>query len=281
MNIKIPEEKLNQVTSNGLPLGIYLNMPEDAYFAVDAFSYSYSKELQKSPAHAKAYKTKEFKIDPDRQFYKAVHLLTLEESRSADITVVDGTWSPKVKTETILPLLHTGKVVVKSEALERATAMAFSLKENPHLREIFKNGYSEISIFWFESGVYCKCRIDRLSFVNEKICLLDLKSFGDLYSEDLIYWQIRNKFYHHQMALYSLAIRNIFGSLPDQCLWAFCEDEPPHGHKLRSCPGSLLADGYTKMLALIKRHQTCLDFDHWPNYDFATQEIKGEQNENQ
>lgn len=269
----IPDNKKGFVGELGLPMGIFLSMPEEQYFKVPAFSYSFSKEFAKSPAHGQAYLSKEFEIDPDRQFFKAVHLLSLEAHRSDDVVVVDGTWSQKVKAEVIAPLLAQGKVVVKQKDFDAAKAISNKLLKNKSYQDLVKESHTEVSIFWQQNGVYCKCRIDRLSINSMGIALFDQKGFGDISSDNLIKWQVLDKKYHWQMAFYGMAVYDIFKEFPNQYAWVFCEDKAPFEHKIRSAPQKLIQVARDEILQQLEKYKTCLEFGVWPGYEEEIKEL--------
>jgi len=275
LKLNIPDKHVGYMDPDGKRVGVFLNLKEEDYFAVKAFSWSYSKEFAKSPAHGQAYLSKEFKIDPERQFFKAVHCLTLED-RPDDIVVVDGTWSAKVKTDVIEPLLKQGKLVVKQADYDDAKNVAAGLKANPKVTDLLNRSESEVSIFWTDpsSGVYCKARIDLLGAYNEDYVIGDLKSFGDLHAEKLIGWQVIDKFYHHQMAFYSMAVQHIFGKFPKYHRWIFCEGKPPFAHKVRTCPENLLNTGWQEMNKMLERYKACQEFGTWPAFEDTELELE-------
>lgn len=267
MKIEIPADKLGN-TLESKPIGIILGMPEELYFKVPAFSYSLSREFAKSPAHAKAYLARPPKIDPDREFFKACHLLALEPERAADVVVVDGVWSAKVKEEKIIPLKKEGKLVLKQDDFDAAKLVADGLKKNPLLQELLDGCASEASIFWMQNGVYCKARLDVLHMKDGVITLADLKGFDELSSDNLLMWQIINSKYDHQMAWYSLAIESIWGYPPVHRKWVFMESKAPFCHKVKIVPSLMVDNGIRSMLLLLHKYKSCLEFDHWPGYSF-------------
>ena len=273
--IKIPDQHVGIIGPDERPIGVFLDMPEEKYFAVKAFSYSYSKEFAKSPAHGQAYLKKEHRIDPDREFFKAVHLLTMED-RKEDIVIQDGTWTAKIKAEVIAPLKAKGKLVLKQDDYDSALEVAASLKANTKVKALLDICHPEVSIFWTDhiTGVYCKARLDMVGEFNGEMVLADIKSFGDLHNERLMTWQVMDKFYHHQMAFYSMAINAIWQKYPKHLRWIFCEDKPPFANKVRGCPESLMNDGWTVMTKLLGQYKSCQEFDSWPAFEEEDKDIE-------
>lgn len=253
------------IDEQGRIIGAVLNMPEDDYFAVKAFSYSGSKQFNKSPAHYQAYLNEPRKLDPSREKYRAAHLLTLEKEQRDRLVIVDGTWSGKIKDE-VLALKAQGKIVVKKSAYEEATCIATSIVKHKVAGPIIMQSKCEVSLFWMRDGVYCKCRVDALAFTSEGIWVTDLKNFGELHKDSLIDWQIEDKKYHWQMAFYGEGVRAVFGSNPSKYRWIFVEEDAPHGVKVKNCPDALIEVGAT-VFTHLPRFKECMDTNEWPGYD--------------
>ena len=257
----------------GRPMGLHIDMPEAEYHAIDAFSYSGSKEFAKSPAHFQAYQKKTWEIDPDREKYKAVHLLCLEPELQGRLKIVDGVWRDKVKAE-VQALQQAGNIVLKTDARNDAQAIADAILEHSLAGPILKKSLAEVSIFWVEAGVYCKARIDILSVLPQGVVLGDLKNFGSLANEHLIGSQVARNFYHHQMAWYSRAIEVTFGEQPIARYWIFVEDKKPHGVKIRNCNDAMAESGWASISALLPRYKECKEDDVWPNYAEDEQDVE-------
>lgn len=247
-----------------------IGMPEDVYFDQPGLSYTSSKEFMKSPAHYQAYLKKEHELDPDREFFKAVHLLTLEEPDAANrIVVKDGRWAGKLKDE-VVELKARGYIVVKQEAFDRANQVAASIKASKQAATPLKEGYGEISMFWTDpaTGVCCKGRIDCLEIAGDEVRIYDLKNFSGLHDEELMGKQVINLKYHYQMAFYSLGAMAILQPETIVTKWIFCEDDAPYGVKVRRCPVWLLDKAYLQyQLDIIPRFGNCIASQKWPCFD--------------
>lgn len=247
-----------------------IGMPEDVYFRQPGLSYTSSKEFMKSPAHYQAYLKKEHELDPDREFFKAVHLLTLEEPDAANrIVVKDGRWAGKLKDE-VVELKARGYIVVKQEAFDRANQVAASIKANKLAALPLKEGYGEISMFWTDphSGVRCKGRIDCLEIAGDEVRIYDLKNFSGLHDEELMGKQVINQRYHYQMAFYSLGVMAILQPQSITTKWIFCEDDVPYGVKVRKCPVFLLDNAYLHYQEILFPYfKHCLDNNEWPCFE--------------
>lgn len=275
MKLEIPQQHIGIIGPDERPIGVFLNLEESRYHQVRAFSYSYSKEFAKSPAHGQAYLQKEHRIDPDREFFKAVHLLTLEDKPDG-IAIVDGTWTQKIKADVIAPLKAQGKLVLKQDDYDTALKVSASLKANQKVKALIDCCMPEVSIFWTDaaSGVYCKARLDMVGTFNGDMVLADLKSFSDLHNEKLMTYQVLNQSYHNQMAFYSMAINAIWQKFPKHLRWIFCEDKAPYANKVRTCPESLLNEGWATMTKMLSSYKTCQEFDSWPGFEEDEKELE-------
>lgn len=261
--LNLPVGTIDPIT--GRRMGLFVDLPEAEYHGVkDAFSYSFSKAFSKSPAHGQAYLRKEWEIDPDREKYKAVHRLALEET-SDHIVVKEGVWRGPLKEE-VQRLQAEGNIVLKQEAFDDAFVIAKKLREHSLAGQILENSLCEVSIFWMEGEVYCKARIDILLLTEHGIVLGDLKNFGGLESEELIGYTIGKNKYHWQMAFYSRAIAAVFKQDPIKRFWIFVEDTEPHGVKVRNCTDPMWEAGWIAMKPLLERFKECSDDDVWPCY---------------
>jgi hypothetical protein len=57
---------------------------------------------------------------------------------------------------------------------EKVMVSSAMIVKNPHLAQAFIGGWPEVSIFWHEEGIPCKCRLDYLKLK----AIVDLKSFS-------------------------------------------------------------------------------------------------------
>lgn len=250
------------------PMGVFLDMPEAEYHAVKAFSYSGAKEFFKSPAHFQAYQRKEWEVDPDREKFKAVHLLCLEEHRRENLVVRDGVWRDKLKAE-VQELQKAGKLVLKQKDLDDANVIAEKIKAHALAGAILSssNTYTEVSLFWIDerTGVYCKARIDSLT-VDDELTLGDLKNFGSLANDHVLWKQITDSKYHWQMAHYDDGLFAVFKQRAKDKFWIFVEDKDPFGIKVRTCTDPMIERAKVDLDPLLPRFKECEEDKVWPCY---------------
>ncbi len=80
----------------------------------------------------------------------------------------------KLKDDNIRYIRDTwGMTLITERQNEQILKAAATMRGNPYLAQAFTGGWPEVSIFWIEDGVPCKCRIDWLKIGAS----VDLKSF--------------------------------------------------------------------------------------------------------
>lgn len=257
----------SHIDEQGRRIGIVFDEPDHSYHSVRAFSYSFSKEFRKSPMHGKAYFTRTWESSSDRELFKAVHLMALEETTSR-IAIVDGVRRGAVKTE-VEALQAQGKIVLKPDAYEEAKAISAAIRGHALAGLILKNSICEVSLYWMQDGIYCKARPDIISITEHGIVLGDLKNFGDCSRNGLINYQISQNAYHLQQAFYSKGIEAILGKPPIKKFWTFVETKAPHGVRLFNCTDAMCERGWAEYEAMLPRYKQCLETDNWPGYDEA------------
>jgi len=244
-------------------LGFYPDMPEEEYFAIRAFSNTGAKALKKSPEHFLAYENEEWKFDPGREFFKAVHLLMLEPENEK-LVVIEGRRVGTVK-ERILEEKSKGKIVVNTDQFERAHAIAERGRKHKYIGPVLKDSMCEVSIFWIDHlDVYCKARLD---IVNPKVgWVMDLKNFTDLTEWGM--WSQANRMkYLWQLCHYSSGAEVVWAREFGYNAIIFCEDKAPFGMKGRTADAGVLARAEQDLDELKLIYKECLEKDEWPGYD--------------
>ncbi|MBY0561455.1 PD-(D/E)XK nuclease-like domain-containing protein [Hyphomicrobium sp.] len=98
-----------------------------------------------------------------------------------------------------------GKTLLKPGMHAEILLSGAMISKNPHLQPSFRDGFSEVSVFWVEDGVPCKARIDYLKLK----ATVDLKSIltnrDDLTFDRLVHRAIAMYRYDMQCAHYQTA----------------------------------------------------------------------------
>jgi len=96
-----------------------------------------------------------------------------------------------------------GVTLVAEKQFEKIMVSAQMITKNPNLASAFIGGFPEVSIFWHEDGVPCKCRLDYMKMA----ATVDLKSFRSKERirtlDETILQDLFNYRYDMQMAHYT------------------------------------------------------------------------------
>lgn len=177
--------------------GVYFNMPEDEYHAQEGLSSTGIKELLQSPVnfwfnsvYNPLYQPKKTNFLDDGKMFHCLYLEGEEAFNARYIVIPDYITSKKSRVyANWLEFETDGKYPIEFEKYNKLITHAGYVNQwlAPN---VFKDGYPEVSIFWEEDGIPCKCRIDYL----RQSGFIDLKTFEknnfkniDEYVQDYIF----------------------------------------------------------------------------------------------
>lgn len=160
--------------------GIYFNMPEDEYHKQEGLSSTGIKELLQSPVNFWFNSVYNPLHEPKRSNFlddgKMFHCLYLEGEKVFNeryIVIPDYITSKKSRVyDNWLEFEAKGKFPISFEKYNQLITHAGYVNQwlAPN---VFKDGFPEVSIFWEQDGIPCKCRIDYL----RQSGFIDLKTF--------------------------------------------------------------------------------------------------------
>lgn len=231
--------------------GIYFGLPEEEYHAAKALSCSGMKKLLVSELQGWNYLVNPYKEeDADsnaREYGKAAHRYILEPETFNDAYFSvpdDAPTKPtsrqinakKPSPDSIYAIRYwqtlmfenKGKRIIKKEWLEDFKAAHEMLQYYPEIKDTFKGGYPEVSIFLKQNDIMFKCRIDYLTPFGVE----DLKTFSnsrDKTIDEAIKSSIIYEKYNLQYYIYSNLLKEakkrlragklkIFGEVKEQFL---------------------------------------------------------------
>lgn len=177
--------------------GVYFNMPEDEYHSQEGLSSTGIKELLQSPVnfwfnsvYNPLYEPKKTNWLDDGKMFHCLYLEGKEVFDKRYIVIPDYIISKKSRVYLNWSEFEAkGKIPIDFEKYNKL--MTHAEYVNKWLApEVFKDGYPEVSIFWEEDGIPCKCRIDYIRYNG----FIDLKTFEknnfkniDEYVQDYIF----------------------------------------------------------------------------------------------
>lgn len=181
------------------------------------------------------------KLEIDSEFYEL-------ESKKDDFK--DNFELPKTKTAKTFKYIGN-KTILKDAEYTLVKNMSDYLNSLPVVSDVFKNGKSEVSIFWRdeETGLMCKCRPDYLS----SRFVIDYKSINNI---EKISSSIIDGDYYIQQAYYMEGLRQN-GLTPEYFIFLFQQKESPHLVRTKTFNEELEkfgADLYRYGLTVAKEH---------------------------
>lgn len=179
--------------------GIYFNMPEDEYHAQEGLSSTGIKELLQSPVnfwfnsvYNPLYVPKKTNFLDDGKMFHCLYLEGEEVFNSRYIVIPEYCENLGKNSKAYRNWLEfeaKDKLPITFDKYNKLITHAGYVNKwlAPH---VFEGGYPEVSIFWEEDGIPCKCRIDYLRLSG----FIDLKTFEknnfkniDEYVQDYIF----------------------------------------------------------------------------------------------
>lgn len=247
---------------------IVRGFPEKEYHRVKRCSQSTLKLFQNTAAHAKAKMQAGFKVSREMQLGSLVHgyALTADRIEQDYYFLPEGfdlKSNDRKKLFGGLVLKHGQDYVLKADIKEEAGRIASKLTENELFAGILAGATErELSFFAEHEGIQCKGRADILFGDN---VLIDLKttSRGGSYSEVL--WQVYERGYHVQAALY-IDLLAILGVYIKQYSLIFVETFEPYEVSFFELSESFIAQGRATYLNYLEQYKRAVKDDFWPGY---------------
>lgn len=146
----------------------------------------------------------------------------------------------KLKDDNIRFILEEwGMILLTERQNKQILQAAATMRANPYLIPAFTGGFPEVSIFWMEEGVPCKCRIDYLK-IKASVDLKSIRRGNRLLSFDQLCLRAIFSDYHYNVQ----AAHYMDGRLAAKALFdqgkVFCADDTarPSDEWLAKCLGN-------------------------------------------
>ena len=245
--------------------GIYPNMPEKQYRSAFGLNKSNMSDLLRSPAHYKSTLKNPGKPTHPKIIGSAFHLRLLEPGRF-ETEVHEHKNAYAKQTE-------EGIFINKNQFLDIENMME-SINSHKITKELFKDGMSEVSIFWndFEHGFIGKGRID---YYRPDIDLIvDLKTCDDASFDKFNETAYKFK-YHWQKRWYLEGINALTEKIFD-FIFVAIEKEEPYGINVYTKFGAFLEQDAIYNINRCKQiYSNCLKSDNWPVYEEQEYDLLG------
>lgn len=269
-------DRLGWALINSAPLepGIHYNIPMREYLALEYMSASALWQIQRSPAHARAYTEQFYEIGNDDSIATivgtAAHTAVLEPEKFERryLRGPDGNWTNKAPKDEVaaLRLANPGCVVLKPNKYDAVLAARAAIMSDPTARPLLDEATDvEVTIIWDdpETGIRCKARPDFL--VPEWATIADLKSAENAGSH--AFAKAIAKFGYHRKAAFYLEGMNAVG-LDRYSEFAFVafEKERPYAVAVYQLFPHDLERATQANHSLLRRWALCIEANEWPAY---------------
>jgi hypothetical protein len=254
--------------------GLYKNLSDTEYFAIDAFSRSFGKDLKRSPMHAKYWKENPKEPTENLKFGTFLHvgIITPSELKNKYYRSVklDKRKGDDKAIDKYLDKQNEGKLEAKPKWFSALQGIIFRLKEHPSARKLLSGvDMREATAVWEnkKTGVLCKARADLINTELETI--IDLKSCNDArsmpFGKDIV-----NYSYDLQATAYLEGFKAAGVNVRRFVLIAI-EKDPPYAVAVYEVPIEVIIACQNEWHEYLKTYSECKANNRWPGYSDGVQ----------
>lgn len=256
---------------------LFLDMPEEQYFAFPAASNSTLGRMAKSAAHCRAYMDNPPEQTPAMAFGSLVHTMILEPHERANRYAVkpegiDRRTKAGKAAYAEFETESAGKTIVTQFDMERAYKIMSSVKEHRTANLFLTgDGNAEASIFWTDedTGYRCKSRID---FMRDNRVLVDVKTTQDA-SPAGFARAVSNYGYHRQAAMYSDGYEAVTGHRAEGFVFIAIETAPPYAVAVYELNPESIQVGREEYKRYLRDFARCMETEIWQGYSDDIEEL--------
>ena len=237
---------------NNSQCGFLYSLPFEEYKSLPGLNQSKLKKILFSTSKQK----QGYQIQQAMDFGNAGHCLLLEPNKFAEFYVcapknlnrrgINGRNRWKEFCE-----LHSGKNVLALNEWERLNKIHKVFQINPKIKQFWKHGETEVSMFWKDAklNLNCKARMDW--YDSDSMKIVDLK-----FTNNIGKFSNQKRMDHHfsiQAAWYRRGVYQLTGSVCD-FLFIFIEKYSPHIIRVIKANEDIIRHGEQAILSAIKRY---------------------------
>lgn len=256
-------------------VGIYLDLSNEDYHAHPAISKSGLDQINRSPAHYKAWLEEPSKETPATMFGTAFHMAVLQPDLFKERYVQNPGIDRRTKAGKAEwgDITKRGITVLSDDDFKAIEGMRDSVMAHPIARQLVEESVHESSGIWLHSefDVLVKCRPD--IWHEEKGIIADIKTTTDARIEPFG----KSSFYYRydvQAAYYRDIWYNLTGSPVFAFIFVAVEKDPPYAVKLYNVPAHVMACGRQEYRRDLATYAECLKSDTWPAYPHDIAELE-------
>ena len=258
-----------------MKLGLFTDMQQDEYRAVDALANSSATIFERNPSDyiwSKTAPTNYSKVQT-KDFGTALHAALLEPETYDDLIFVSSVKGRQTKSFEQEVIDNPDNIVLTAEEAEKVKLMVGSVNAHPAAKILLESqGQAECSVFAEDKGrgVMLKCRPDKNAVESLGACI-DVKSTASLddWRSDKEWINPLYKFdYGHQAAFYMHTLSLHYGFEVTRFIFIAVSTSVSLGRYpvgvFEVTKDQLIAWGFwQRMTANIERYKSCLDNNDW------------------
>ena len=244
-------------------------MTEKEYRAHEGISRSELFKISESPEKFKYYQEHPEEPTPSLIFGQLFHAMALQPETVADLFAVAPNIDRRTKAGkeafSQFESESHGKTVVTEDMIELSVAMCEAMFKDAFVCKLLK-GQKEVPFFWTDdlTGEPCKCRVDCLTELSDKLIVVDVKSADDASTDAFMRSAVKYG-YDMQVAMYSTGVEVCTGKKP---LFVFIvvEKKPPYSINILQADDIFIRRGYDLLREYIGIYHDCKQTNTWYGY---------------
>lgn len=223
------------------------------------------KQIQRSPAHFRAYLDSKRKETAAMFMGTAIHARLLEPELFASEYVTAPVSDKRTKDWKEFEIANGHKKILTRDQSAEIDGMAAAVDQHVAASSLLRAGIVEHTIIWQdeETGIWQKIRPDCLCLEFGGMCV-DVKKTVDA-SEESFVRTCLNYDYDLQAAIYLDGLRAVFQRDFD-FLFLTVEESAPHGCALYGAPHDMIERGRRRHRQALRTLKACRDSGQWPSY---------------
>lgn len=224
-------------------------------------------QLDRSPAHYNYLVQNPIEPTPAMEFGTAAHTMVLETAFfNTRYAVYKGEGTRASKEYKEFALQNQGKSILKQEDYDRILGMVTELERHGLARELLlhSTGKNEHELYWQESNVTCKGKLDR--YLDSNV-VVDYKTAHDASPASFNAYKAKSMGYYLQAAHYQAGIKATTGTVAVPAfVFVVQETEAPFAIQVYELDQMSIDRAHERRLQLLETYKMCLDSGVWNGY---------------
>lgn len=251
-------------------------MTESEYRKSPSISRSDLWHIRESPEKFMYYLSNPEPPTPALLFGQLFHAVLLEPDKVDEMFVVSPEIDRRSKAgkEAFAEFKEMAgkRTVVTADMMNQAIAMRDSVLNNAYAKKLL-NGEHELPLFWEDelTREKCKCRLDCLREVKEKLIVVDVKTADSAENDAFARASVKHG-YDFQAAMYSEGVAKNYSKIP-VFVFIVVEKKPPYAVNVFQADELFLKRGYDMFRELLGIYSECKKTGNWYGYLGAFNQI--------